>query len=113
MFSRLKNNKQGIVLVTVVMIIVVMVVIAVGVIGMNLNQVMLTETEIKNLKRDALMQGAWGYSYTSMNNNPTNSTVNLPQAPTLNNSTFAWTVDPLSMGQGINQTANVVIHVNY
>ena len=112
MLKKLRDNNEGIVLITVLLIIIVMTIITVSIISMNVSQVKSSEKEIKRLKAETLAQGAFAYTYANQLNDPTATTISLPSGPDIDGTTFSWESN-LYTGQGLNNTSNVVISINY
>ncbi|MBN1869614.1 MAG: pilus assembly PilX N-terminal domain-containing protein [Candidatus Omnitrophica bacterium] len=57
MFRELRNNKQGMIFVTVLIIIVVAMVLAVTILSLNISQVKSSEDEFKHLQAKLLAEG--------------------------------------------------------
>ena len=108
MLRTLKNNKKGVVFVTVLMIIIVMTIITLSIISMNVSQVKSSENEIRRIQSDALAQGAWAITYTSKLNNINASIV----MPPLTDPNCSWTSPVTTAGTGINNTDNIAISTN-
>ncbi len=68
MLKELKNNKQGVVFITVLMTIIILMILAVSILSLNVSQIMTTETDIKKIKAETLMMGILGYTYASQLN---------------------------------------------
>ena len=58
MLRNLKNNKKGVVFVTVLVIIIIMMVLVVSVISVNLSHVMVSEGDVKKIQEEMLGIGA-------------------------------------------------------
>lgn len=65
MLKQLKNNKKGVVFVVVLMIIIAMIVLTISIISMNVNQVLISEMEVKRIQAEILATGALAYTFAN------------------------------------------------
>ncbi|MFA5060223.1 MAG: hypothetical protein WC676_06300 [Candidatus Omnitrophota bacterium] len=96
-----KNNKSGIVLITVVIIIFTLMILAVGLLSTNTNQALMSQHQIDRIKAEQLAKGAFWYNY----HNLTASAGALPPPPTetMDGKTYSIT-QTNSVGTGPNGT---------
>ena len=111
MLRTLKNNKKGIVFVTVLMIIIVMMVLAISIVSMNVSQVLTTETEVRRVQAEIIAFGMLAFTFANQASSSPGSYIT--NTYTLDGTTYnvAATVGPA--GSGILGTSNLIINVTY
>lgn len=65
MLKQLKNNNNGVVFVTVLMIIIVMIILTISIVSMNVNQVLVSEAEVKRIQAEILAMGALARTFAN------------------------------------------------
>ena len=91
MLKPLKSDKKGVVFVTVLMIIIAMIILTVSIISMNVNQVLISEAEVKRIQAEILAMGALAYTFANQLSNSPGGSITYTQ--TLDNVTFAVEAD--------------------
>jgi len=104
MLKNLKNNKQGIIFITVLMTIIVLMVFAVSILSLNVSQIMMTESDVKKIKAETLMMGMMGYTYASQWNGSMGNLIILNEV--LDGLTFQTT-------SNLDTSGNLSISINY
>ena len=61
MLKQLKKDEKGVIFVTVLMIIIVMMVLTTSMLALNINQILITEGEARNMQARLLAQGILAY----------------------------------------------------
>ena len=111
MLKQLKNNERGVVFVTVLMIITVMTVLAISVVSMNVNQVMMAESEVRRLQAEILAFGALAYTFTNQASSSPSNYISYLQ--TLDGETFNIEAVVGPPNSGIYNTSSLTINVTY
>lgn len=110
MLRDLKNNKKGIVLVTVLMITIVMMILAISVISLNVSQVLMTEGEVKRLQAELIAMGALAYTFANQLSDTAGD--NIGYTITIENTTFTVSSN-VGAATGPNNTNSLNIVVSY
>lgn len=108
---KIKNNKEGVVFVTVIMIIIVMMVLAISAISMNITQMNVLEKEIKSVQSEAIAYGALARMYGIQQTAGADPT--LTYSEVLGNTTFTVTADIIDNDSGYDDTDSLNINVGY
>ena len=109
MLRQLRKNEKGIVFVTVLMIIIVMMVLTISIVSINVNQIMLTEGEVKRIQAEILAMGALAYTFANQLSSSPGNTISYTE--TLDNVTFNVVAQIGAPGSGIMNTATLNIDV--
>ena len=108
MLRTLKNNKKGVVFVTVLMIIIVMMVLAISIISMNVSQVMVAESEVKRIQAEIIAFGAIAYTFANQaSSSPGND---ITYSTTIGTETFDTVIN---VGTPVNDISPLSINVIY
>ncbi len=104
MLRNLKENKNGVVFITVLMTIIIMMILTVSILSLNVSQIMTSETDVKKVKAETLMMGILGYTYAGQLNGSIGNYFIINE--TLDGRTFSASSNLISPG-------NLTITINY
>jgi len=96
MLKNLRNNKRGVVFITVLMIILVLMVLTISIISLNVSQIGTTMDEVHQIQAEALASGALSFFLANQLSGTPSNTITYTQI--LDNITFtilANIIDPL------------------
>ena len=111
MLRKLKDNRQGLVLVTVLVIVMVMLVLTVTMLSLNVSQVMTAENEVKRIQAENLAIGALSYTFSNQMITPSSEPLSLPE--TLDSVHYTVTATRDASQSGLYGTNPLNITVNY
>ncbi|MCA9408004.1 MAG: hypothetical protein H6755_07585 [Candidatus Omnitrophica bacterium] len=77
MFKELKNSDKGIVFITVLIIIIVVMILTISIISLNVNQVLVSEHEVKRIQAETLALGALALTVSNQMSDSPNSIITL------------------------------------
>ena len=80
MLKDLKENKHGVVFVTVLLVIIVMMIIAISIISLNVSQVLIAEEEVKRIHGEILASGALAVAFANFESDSPGTLHYLPRA---------------------------------
>ena len=110
MLKQLKNNSNGMVLVTVLMVVVVMMVVSIGILSRSSSQAISAEKQIERIRAEQFLKGYYWSVYSNLANNlqfsPTFSMV-------IDNKLYSATATLINPTGGPNGTALYQFAVNY
>ncbi len=86
MLKNLKQNENGMVLVTVLMVVMIMMILSVSILSMNTSQIMLNEGQVRRIQAETLVFGALYYAIANQLSSTPSNNITLPT--TLGNITF-------------------------
>ena len=69
MLRQLKNNSNGMVLVTVLMVVVIMMIVAIGILSRSSTQAISAERQIERIRAEQFLKGYFWSVYTNLANN--------------------------------------------
>ena len=111
---RVKEDRSGIVFVTVLVIIIVMMIATVSIISMNVSQVQVTEKEVKRIQAEMMSQGALNLYHAAKQMDETTTSLS-PWNETMGSTSNPFPVSVVVSGVGTcsNNTDCLTVKVNY
>lgn len=96
---------------TVLMIIIVMIILTISIISMNVNQVLVSEAEVKRVQAEILAMGALAYTFANQSSGSPGSSIIYEE--TLDNVTFTVNSQVSACGDCPFGTNSLNIYVSY